>query len=130
MIDNQLPLDVIGHMAGLGRTSEPLEVCHSCQRAIIYATLAHLASSAASLNEGSPLTAMKHIRYAISVLVELAKVDFEAAVPGSDDLEQEDWEIAMMSFYQSRIEHYCDETTGAVVFEPHDGHGDPIGIPA
>ena len=52
MTDTQLPADVIGPMAGLGGTNKPLEACHSCQRATIYGTLAHLASAGASVIEG------------------------------------------------------------------------------
>lgn len=130
MTVNQLPPDVIGHMAGLGNTNDPLEACHSCQRAVIYATLAHIASAGASLSEGSFLSADKHLSYATSTLLELAKLDFAGVVPDSDDMEEEDWKLAMMAFYQSRVEHYVDEGTGLVKFEPHDEDGEPAGVGA
>lgn len=128
MTVNQLPPDVIGHMAGLGNTNDALEACNSCQRAIIYGTLAHLASAGASLSTGAFSTAAKHLSYATEVLLELAKLDFVGVVPASDDMSEEDWKVAMMAFYQARVEHYVSEETGAVNFEPHDDEGDPVGI--
>ncbi|MFE9691226.1 hypothetical protein [Micromonospora sp. NPDC005806] len=61
-------------------------------------------------------------------MLELAKLDFAGAVPESDDMEDEDWRIAMLAYYESRVDRYTNMASGEIVFEPHDDEGDPVGV--
>lgn len=127
MMDSQLPPDVIGFMAALGGTNDPLELCPSCQRALIYAAAAHLSSTLVAIQEFDASRARAHATFALRTLLDLVKVDFAGAVPGADEMDTEAHGLAITSFYDARVEHYCDGKTGAIIFEPHGDEGDPVG---
>ncbi|MFC3504416.1 hypothetical protein ACFOOK_26090 [Micromonospora krabiensis] len=129
MTDNQLPPDVIGHLAGVTGTQEPLAACNSCLRGILYGTLAHLASALSYQEDGylGRLKATGHMQAAMRILTDLVKVDLIAQYPQAEDMPDADWALAISSFYEARVEHYCDMETGEVKFEPHDDEGDILG---
>ncbi|WP_326554707.1 hypothetical protein [Micromonospora sp. NBC_01813] len=131
MTDNhtQLPPDVIGHMASLQSRDESLDLCNSCLRALLYGALAHLGSAGVNLVEGDQEAAGRHISAATTVLLELVKADFEGATNFIDLPDVQYWRAALLSFYQARVDHYCDPNTGAIRFDPHDD-ASPAGAPA
>jgi hypothetical protein len=102
-------------------------MCDSCLRAVLYGALAHLGSAGADLIEGDEAGAARHLSYATTALLEMAKLDFEGSAD-VEDLPEEDWRVAMLSFYQARVDHYTDADTGHIIFETHDDDGDPAGI--
>jgi hypothetical protein len=128
MTDAKLPAEIIGHMAGLDATNEPLQACNSCQRAVIYGALGHLSTAHTYLQEGQIATAAGHVEYAIDVLLEIAKLDLTIAVPGVEDTSNDEWRVTLAAFIESRIDHYTDADTGSIVFEPHNEDGEPTGV--
>ncbi|MFC7276180.1 hypothetical protein ACFQS1_19485 [Paractinoplanes rhizophilus] len=115
-------------MAGLDGTNEPLTACNSCQRAVTYGVLGHLSTGFSQLEEGDFLTAGHHVSYAIELMLEIAKTDFTTTVPSAIDMADDDWRTALAAFIESRIDHYTDADSGAVVFEPHDDNSEPTGV--
>lgn len=43
-------------------------------------------------------------------------------------MSDDDWRTGLAAFVESRIEHYTDTETGAIVFEPHGEDGEPTGV--
>ncbi|MFY1620005.1 hypothetical protein [Micromonospora sp. WMMD736] len=127
---DQLPPEIIGHLAGVTGTNEPMEACNSCQRAIMYGVMAHVTSAASALDAGfgSRATAIGHLKVALRFLLDYVKVDFLSVAPDAEDMTDEEWALAVMAFFEARIEHYCDMETGEIIFEPHDDD-DPAAAP-
>lgn len=128
-----LPADVIGHMAALGGTDKPLEMCPSCQRALIYGSLLYSGACGSSLSEarraleaGDILAAGAlmadveiHLQNSIRTQLEIAKEDFAGACNLVEHMTDDEYVIAMESFFRQRTEHYTNPDTGEIVFESH-----------
>lgn len=129
-----LPPDVIGHMSALGGTEKELDMCPSCQRAIVYGVLLYVACAGAevddaqtAIKEFDAIDAAAHlnrasmaIKAAISSLLEVAKTDFAGACNLVPFMNDEEYGLAMQAFYEERTNHYTDPKTGHIVFEDHD----------
>lgn len=143
-----LPPDVIGHMAGLGGTDEPFEMCPSCQRAIIYGTLLYAGAAGTELEDAraaisplslsrNPAMALAHVDKAtemvkgvIRALIEFAKTDFASQCSIVEEMADGDYDIAIRAFHAARTAHYTDPDTGAIIFEPHGDEDEDDGTAA
>lgn len=134
-------VDAKAFMATLETTDEPLEICNSCLRAHLYAAMAYAGGVQSSLDQvvtavpglaPALLSANSYMQALLQALTQLCRVDFLGSMPGAEELSEEDWAIAIASFYQARIEHYVDEKTGQIRFEPHnhDDEDPDDGVPA
>jgi hypothetical protein len=147
---SEVQVDLRAYMATLETTHKPLVMCPSCQRALLYAAMAYAGSVQAQIEKATkelsryrPSSAMDALVSAahyttplLQALVEFCRVDFIGAMEGAEELSPEDWSNGIASFYSARVDHYVDEETGEIRFEPHDEEDTPYfpepddGVPA
>lgn len=133
----ELQPDIAGHIASLGTTNDPLDMCHSCQRALLYGAMLYAGTLKsevdrikAAIQNSDPVDGNKaldgaiyHADSLVGMLAEFVRADFVGCLPGATDLNEEDWGIAITSFFDARCATYVSED-GKVMFEPHESDDD------
>jgi len=138
----ELQPDIAGHIASLDTTDDPWQLCDSCQRALIYGAMMYagsikgeLADANKAIKDGDAPGGVKALRAAthhagvlVELLAEFVKADFIACLPGAEDLDPDDWAMAMSSFFEARTTHYVSPD-GKLIFEPHEPEdGEPVEV--
>lgn len=144
MSNLDLPADVIGHMSAIGNTREPLDVCDSCQRAMLYGGLLYAGAVGSKLEEAQRalavegdikatyrlmLDASEYAKAVILAMLEVVREDFAGACSLADEMNDEEYPLALKSFIEARTAFYVNPETGRVVLEPHDENGQAHGGP-
>lgn len=144
--DLELQPDIKGYMAATGTTFQPMGICPSCLRSNIYGLMVIMAMVRTSLIDAEqkltravnthPANAFalaiqaladvkaadEKAQQATSIIGSMVKLDMVSSLPGAEDLSEEDWAIAMQSFYQARSEFYIRD--GKIHYEPHPDEED------
>lgn len=128
--------DALGFMAALETTNEPLEMCYSCQRALIYGAMRYASTAAEQMEEAGKRTytgslasgaigrARQQVDVLMGLLAQFIRVDFHGAMPSSLEMCKRDHDIAIEAFYQARLDKYVAED-GTILRDKHNDDGEP-----
>ena len=112
MHDAAFPPDLAGHFAALKAKDDSFQACNACLRGLIYTAICQLGGVVDNLKAGHPLRAQAMAVNASQALASIVKLDLAASLPESEDYDEDEWQLAMRSFFEARVDQFVNKETG------------------